>query len=66
MTGAETVDIVYYHSTHFNHMEYSQPHYFFISLGEDLYGIFKSIEIPRERMIIVNCITGKIISPTIK
>ena len=54
MTGAETVDIVYYHSTHFNHMEYSQPHYFFISLGEDLYGIFKSIEIPRERMIIVN------------
>ena len=48
-------------------MEYSQPHYFFISLGEDLYGVFKSIEISRERMIIGNCITGiKIISPTIK
>ena len=39
-------------------MECKQPHYFFIILGEDSWGI--SIVIPYERMIKGNCITAKV------
>ena len=39
-------------------MECKQPHYFFINLGEDSWGILTVI--PCERMIIVNCITAKV------
>ena len=39
-------------------MECKQPHYFFIILGEDSWGI--SIVIPCERMIKGNCITAKV------
>ena len=39
-------------------MECKQPHYFFIILGEDSFGIL--IVIPCERMMIRNCITAKV------
>ena len=54
MTVAETVDIV----AKVDHMECKQPHYFFIILGEDSWGIL--IVIPCERMIKGNCITAKV------
>ena len=63
MTVAETVDIVAkseFIAIHhiLDHMECKQPHYFFIILGEDSWGIL--IVIPCERMIKGNCITAKV------
>ena len=45
-------------NTFLDHMENKQPHYFFIILGEDSWGIL--IVIPCERLIIGNCITAKV------
>ena len=44
-------------------MECKQPHYFFIILGEDSWGILTVISC--EKMIIGSCITAKVISLTI-
>ena len=63
MTVAETVDIfakyefIAFHHI-LNHMECKQPHYFFIILGEDSWGILTVI--PSERMIKGNCIIAKV------
>ena len=69
MTVAETVDIVAkLEFIAIQHMvltmECKQPHYFFIILSEDSWGILTVI--PCERMIIGNCITAKVNSPAAK
>ena len=62
MTVAETVDIVVKYEfiaiqNILDHMECKKPHYFFIILGEDSWGILTIIYV---RMIIGNCITPKV------
>ena len=63
MTVAETVDIVakkeFMVIQHIlDLVECKQPHYFFIILAEDSWGILTVI--PCERMIVGNCITIKV------
>ena len=63
MTVAETVEVVAkleFIAIHniLDHMECKQPHYFFIILGEDSWGILTVI--PCERMKRGNCITAKV------